>query len=220
MCQIDNATLRFLNGQIICLLSWSTHSFWATQKVHLWIVQIVSKPCSKKRICCSFGGVVKSVLVDKKGNTGDAKRGGCCYLYMADPPPSHSLLTCVVPKLQTTLTSACSFVIINEWYKRMVKPWNKRMSSLLDMGRGEAQKAGTVCQRVREECALKTNRLFAAFWPEQWLNGRYGGAAGVSAQPFSGRSVFVARLKEFVRLKGSWTGPGASMSYTLGVCEA
>ena len=37
---------------------------------------------------------------------------------------------------------------------------------------------------------------------------------------FSGRSVFVARLKEFVRLKGSWTGPGASMSYTLEVCEA
>ena len=32
----------------------------------------------------------------------------------------------------------------------MVKPWNKRMSSLLDMGtgRGEAQKAGLVCQRV------------------------------------------------------------------------
>ena len=68
----------------------------------------------------------------------------------------------------------------------------------------------------REECALKTNRLFAAFWLPAMIKWRYGGAAGVAAEPFSGRSVFVARLKEFVRLKGSWTGPSASMSYILG----
>ena len=67
-----------------------------------------------------------------------------------------------------------------------------------------------------EECALKTNRLFAAFWLPAMIKWRYGGAAGVAAEPFSGRSVFVARLKEFVRLKGSWTGPGASMSYMQG----
>ena len=72
----------------------------------------------------------------------------------------------------------------------------------------------------REECALKTNRLFAAFWLPAMIKWRYGGAAGVAAEPFSGRSVFVARLKEFVRLKGSWTGPGASMSYTNGgLCQ-
>ena len=67
-----------------------------------------------------------------------------------------------------------------------------------------------------EECALKTNRLFAAFWLPAMIKWRYGGAAGVAAELFSGRSVFVAWLKEFVRLKGSWTGPGASMSYILG----
>ena len=160
------------------------------------------------------------MLDGQKGQYWWRKKEGCCYLYMADPPPSHTILTCVVQKLQKFWLQLAHGVSLmnckNEWSSLGIKGCPAFWIWAGVRRKKQAQSA----KGSREECALKTNRLFAAFWPEQWLNGRYGGAAGVSAQPFSGRSVFVARLKEFVRLKGSWTGPGASMSYMLGVCEA
>ena len=158
--------------------------------------------------------------MDKKGNTGDAKRRAAAISIWQTHPPSHTILTCVVQKLQKFWLQLAHVVSLmngkNEWSSLGIKGCPAFWIWAGVRRKKQAQSA----KGSREECALKTNRLFAAFWPEQWLNGRYGGAAGVSAQPFSGRSVFVARLKEFVRLKGSWTGPGASMSYMLGVCEA
>ena len=139
---------------------------------------------------------------------------------MADPPP-HTPYSMCGPNI---IANNSNFRLLL-WYYLSLMNGRKEWSSLGIKGcpafwiwaGARRKKRAWSAKGSREECALKTNRLFAVFWREQWLNGRFGGAAGVSAQPFSDRSVFVARLKEFVRLKGSWTGPGASMSYTLGV---
>ena len=201
----------------ICLVSWSTHSFVAAaQKVHLCSVQIVSRLRSKKRICCSFGVRVKSVGRTKRAILVLAKRGAAAIsIWHSRPLTLHAHLC--GPALKDANNSMLrQDHDLKEWSSLGIKG----CPAFLDMGTAhwEAQKPPNVCQRVPWRIRSQDKQTVCGFWPGQWLNGCYGGAAGVSA--FSGRSVFVARLKEFVRLKGSWTGPGASMSYTNGgLCQ-
>ena len=107
------------------------------QKVHPYAVQIVSEPRTKKRICCSFGGRVRSWGRTKRAIVVGQKGGLLVSLY-GTPAPSHSMRSLVWSKSckQSHLRLALGCNDLREWSRG----WNKRMSSLLNMGRGRRKK--------------------------------------------------------------------------------
>ena len=92
------------------------------QKVHPYAVQIVSEPRTKKRICCSFGGRVKSWGRTKRAIVVRQKGGLLVSLY-GTPAPSHSMRSLVWSKSckQSHLRLALGCNDLREWSRVGIK---------------------------------------------------------------------------------------------------